>query len=58
MTPNLLSNVARFARTSQGRALAEDTVRRAREPKTRRQIEQVRARLAERTARRAVARGG
>ncbi len=58
MTPNLLSNVARFARTSQGRALAEDTVRRAHEPKTRRQNEQVRARLAERTARRAVARGG
>ena len=56
MSPSFLSNVARVARSPQGRALAEDTVRRARDPKTRRQVEQVRARLAERrSARRAAA---
>ena len=55
MSPNILSTVTRFARSPQGRALAEDTVRRAREPKTRRQVEQVRARLAERAARRRAA---
>ncbi len=55
MSPNVLSTVARLARSPQGRALAEDTVRRAREPKTRRQVEQVRARLAERRGRRAAA---
>jgi hypothetical protein len=44
----MISRVASFARSPQGRALADRAVRQARDPKTRRQIEQVRARLAQR----------
>ena len=45
MSPSLLSKVAQFARSPRGRQLADQAVRAARDPKTRRQIEQVRARL-------------
>ena len=48
MSPSLLSRVTQFARSPQGRRLADQAMRRARDPKTRRQIEQVRARLANR----------
>ena len=48
MPPSLLSKVAHFARSPQGRRLADQAVRRARDPKTRRQIEQVRSRLMQR----------
>jgi hypothetical protein len=52
MSPTLLSRVAQFARSPQGRRLAGQATRAARDPKTRRQIEQVRARLTQRGARR------
>ena len=55
MSPSFLNNVARVARSSQGGSSAETTVRRARDPKTRRQIEHVRARLAQGAARRTAA---
>ena len=45
MSPSLITRVAQFARTPQGRRMAESAVRAARDPKTRRQMEQVRARL-------------
>ncbi len=45
MSPSLMSKVAQFARSPQGRRMAETAARRARDPKTRRQVEQVRARL-------------
>ena len=48
MSPSLLSRVAQFARSPQGRRLAGQAARAARDPKTRRQIEQVRQRLARR----------
>ncbi len=48
MSPSLMSKVAQFARSPQGRRLADTAVRRARDPKTRRQVEQVRARLMKR----------
>ena len=50
MNPSLLSKVAQFARSPQGRRLAGEVTRAARDPKTRRQIEQVRSRLAARRA--------
>jgi hypothetical protein len=51
MSPSLLSKVAQFARSPQGRRLAGQAKRAARDPKTRRQIEQVRSRLTKRSAR-------
>jgi hypothetical protein len=48
MSPSLMSKVAQFARSPQGRRMAETATRRARDPKTRRQVEQVRARLMKR----------
>jgi hypothetical protein len=47
MSPNLVTRIATFTRSPQGRALADTAVRQAREPKTRRQVEQVRQRLAQ-----------
>lgn len=43
-----MSKVAQFARSPQGRRMADTAVKRARDPKTRRQIEQVRSRLMKR----------
>ncbi len=43
---SLVARVARFARSPQGRRLAGQAVRAAKDPKTKRQIEQVRRRLA------------
>ena len=48
MTPSLLSKVAQFARSPQGRRMAGSMTRAARDPRTRRQIDQVRRRLAAR----------
>jgi hypothetical protein len=48
MTPSLINRVATFARSPRGRRLADQAVRAARDPKTKRQIEHVRARLMER----------
>lgn len=48
MSPSLLSKVAQFARSPQGRKLGAQAARAAKDPKTRRQIEQVRARLSSR----------
>jgi hypothetical protein len=48
MSPSLLDRVANFARSPQGRRLAEQARRTARDPRTRARIEQVRARLAKR----------
>ena len=48
MSPSLLSKVTQFARSPQGRRLAGQAARAAKDPKTRRQIEQVRARLSKR----------
>jgi hypothetical protein len=45
MSPSLINRVATFARSPQGRRLAGQAVRAARDPKTKRQIEHVRARL-------------
>ena len=45
---SLMSKVAQFARSPQGRKMADTAVRRAKDPKTRRQIEQVRSRLMKR----------
>ena len=50
MSPSLLSKVTQFARSPQGRRLAGQAARAARDPKRRRQIEQVRARLTNRGA--------
>ncbi len=50
MSPSLMSKVAQFARSPQGRRLAGQAMRAARDPKTRRQIEQVRSRMGERGA--------
>ena len=53
MSPSLLNKVAQFARSPQGRRLAGQATRAARDPKTRRQIDQVRARLTQGRSRRA-----
>jgi hypothetical protein len=45
---SLVSRVAAFARSPQGRRLAEQARRTAKDPRTRARIEQVRARLAKR----------
>jgi hypothetical protein len=50
MSPTLLSRVATFARSPQGRRLAEQARRAAKDPRNRARIEQVRARLAKRGA--------
>ncbi len=42
---SLLNKVAKFAKSPQGRRLADQAVRAAKDPKTKRQIEQVRTRL-------------
>ena len=42
---SMLSNLLRLARTPQGRRLAEQAVRAARDPKTRKQIDDVRRRV-------------
>jgi hypothetical protein len=44
--PSLFSKVAQFARSPQGRKLAEQARRRANDPATRARIEQVRQRMA------------
>ena len=51
MSPSLLSKVAQLARSPQGRRLADSAMRAARDPKARRQFEQVRRRLVERGGR-------
>jgi hypothetical protein len=48
MPPSLLTRVAQFARSPQGRRMISEAQRVARDPKTRRQIAQVRERLAKR----------
>jgi hypothetical protein len=48
MSPTFMSRVASFARSPQGRRLAEQARRTAKDPRTRARIEQVRARLAKR----------
>jgi hypothetical protein len=48
MSPSLLNRVATFARSPQGRRLAEQARRAAKDPRNRARIEQVRARLAKR----------
>jgi hypothetical protein len=45
---SLISKVASLARTPQGRRLAAQAVQAAKDPKTKRQIEQVRRSLAQR----------
>ena len=42
---SLFNKVAKFARSPQGRRLADTAVRTAKDPKTKRQIEAARARL-------------
>ena len=45
---SLVNKIAKLAQSPQGRRLADQAVRRAKDPKTRRQIEQVRSRLGQR----------
>ena len=45
---SLISSIARFARSPQGRRLTQQAVRVARDPKTRTQIQSARAKLAQR----------
>jgi hypothetical protein len=45
---SMLNKIAKFARSPQGRRLADQAVRAARDPKTKRQIQQVRTKLATR----------
>ena len=45
---SLFTSVARFARSPQGRGLMDQAQRKARDPKTKRQIERVREHLARR----------
>jgi hypothetical protein len=45
---SLFTSIARFARSPQGRRMMDQAQRKARDPKTKRQIEQVRERLARR----------
>ena len=42
---SLISKVARFARSPQGRRLSQQAVRMAKDPKTKRQIQSARTRL-------------
>jgi hypothetical protein len=42
---SLFNKVAKFARSPQGRRMADQAVRAAKDPKTKRQIEHARARL-------------
>ena len=51
MSPSLMSKVAQFARSPQGRRIAGQATRAARDPRTRRQLEQVRRRLTQRGGR-------
>ena len=48
MSPSLLSRVTQMAKSPQGRRMADQAMRAARDPKTRRQLEQVRSRLTKR----------
>jgi hypothetical protein len=50
MSPSLLSKVATFARSPQGRRLTEQARRAASDPRNRARVEQVRARLAKRSS--------
>jgi hypothetical protein len=45
---SLISTIARLARSPQGRRLADQAVRKARDPKTKSQIESARQRLQQR----------
>ena len=45
---SLISKVARFARSPQGRRLTQQAVRVAKDPNTKRQIQSARAKLAQR----------
>jgi hypothetical protein len=45
---SLVSTLAKFARSPQGRRMAEQAVRAAKDPKTKRQIESARAKLVQR----------
>lgn len=45
---SLISKVARFARSPQGRRLTQQAVRMAQDPKTKRQIQSARTKLAQR----------
>ena len=47
---SLFNRVSKFARSPQGRRLAEEARRAAKDPRNRARIEQVRARLAKRSA--------
>jgi hypothetical protein len=51
MSPSLVTRVTQLARSPQGRRLAGQAMRAARDPRTRRQIEQVRSRLTQRGGR-------
>jgi hypothetical protein len=42
---SMMSKLAKFARSPQGRRLADQAVRAAKDPKTKKQIESVRARI-------------
>ena len=50
MSSSLIAKVAKFARSPQGRRLTEQAMRKAKDPKTKAQISQVRARLAQRSS--------
>ena len=45
---SLISKAAQFARSPQGRRLAQQAIRMAQDPKTKRQIQSARAKLAQR----------
>ena len=45
---SLVTSIARFARSPQGRRLTQQAIRMAQDPKTRRQIADARAKLAQR----------
>ena len=45
---SLVTKLAKFARSPQGRRLADQAVRAAKDPKTKRQIESARAKLVQR----------
>ena len=45
---SLMSSVAKFARSPQGRKMAQQAVRAAQDPKTKRQIQSLRLKLAQR----------
>ena len=48
---SLIARISKFARSPQGRKLADTAVRAAKDPKTRRQIEDARRKLAARRGR-------